>query len=575
MRRVLGLCLLVCLWGLTACGQTAVATPIPTPTLPPAVTTPTISANDSEPAAPSPTPTELPTATPTPLPPDISLSPGNIFVYPVPTVYEGDRLTIQIMPTVPEAIVPESVSVHVLLNGEEMAVGTLDSRNLAGRPFGLFQWVTTAAAGSHEIRVILDKDNRLLPAPRQGSHNEARITLNVAEAAALSRHEREATWVRAETTCCIIHTVSGTAAYRDLPQLVPRIETAVQIASDQLDELPLRKIDVYLADRVIGQGGYAGSAIVISYSDRPYNGVQLDQMLIHEATHIIDRQFAPRRIAFLAEGVAVWASGGHYKPEDIEERAAAMLSLGYYVPLEQLINNFYPVQHEIGYLQAASFVQYLINQKGWGRFRAFYSSVTADFAFTLAESVDLNLQQYYETTLEAAEADWLDHLQNREPSPEAIADLQTSLRYYDTMRYYQLNYDPTAHFLNAWLPFPGAVREQGNPADLNRRPQSETHIALETMFVAAAEALHNGDFNRANVLLDSIARTIDSGGAFLDPLAINYLSLVRTVSEFGYTPQTITIEANRATVTATPANGQTNLIELSLLLRGRRWVLTA
>jgi hypothetical protein len=314
--------------------------------------------------------------------------------------------------------------------------------------------------------------------------------------------------------------------------------------------------------------------MVISYSDRGYNGGQLDQMLIHEATHVIDRQFAPRRISFLAEGVAVWASGGHYKSENIAERAAALPALGYYVPLAQLINNFYPVQHEIGYLQAAGFVEYLINQRGWGRFRTFYSSVTAEHSFTLADAVDLNLQIYYDTTLEAAEADWLAHLQNQQPSDEAIADLQISLRYYDTMRYYQLHYDPTAHFLTAWLPFPSEVREQGNPADLNRRPQSETNIVLEIMFVAADAALQAGDFNRANVLLDSITRVIDNGGAFLDPLAFSYLDIVRTIHDLGYVPQQVAIEGSRAVATVTP-NGQTNLIQLNLLLRGRNWILTS
>jgi hypothetical protein len=150
---------------------------------------------------------------------------------PVPIVYDGDRLTIQIMPTVPDAIVPESVSVHVLFNGEEMAVGTLANRNLAGQPLSLFEWVTTAMAGSHEIRVILDRDNRLLPEPRQGSHNEASITLIVEEAAALSRHEARSHLGTGRKRLLHHHTVSGTAAYRDLPQLVPRIETAVQTAS--------------------------------------------------------------------------------------------------------------------------------------------------------------------------------------------------------------------------------------------------------------------------------------------------------------------------------------------------------
>jgi hypothetical protein len=506
--------------------------------------------------------------------PDVAVTPGDIFIYPAAAIYEGDRLTVQVAPTVPEAIVPESVSVHLLVNDEEVATGTLNNRNLAGEPIGLFQWATALPAGTHEIRVILDRDNRLVSEPRAGSHNEANLTFTVQPTTALSQREAEATWVRAESNCCVIHAVSGTAAYRDLPQLIPRIETAVQTAANRLDEMPLRKIDVYLADRIIGQGGYAGSAMVISYSDRLYNGGQLEQMLIHEAVHVIDRQFAPRRISFLAEGVAVWASGGHYKPENIEERAAALLALGYYVPLAQLIDNFYPVQHEIGYLQAAALVEYLINQRGWGRFRTFYSSVTANSAPTLSQAVDQNLQIYYDTTLEAVEADWLAHLQNRQPSDQAIADLQTTLHYYDTMRYYQLHYDPTAHFLIAWLPFPGEVREQGNPADLNRRPETETNVVLEIMLMAADEALQNGDFNRANVLLDSINRVIDNGGAFLDPLAISYLDVVRTVQELGYRPQQVVIDGNRATVMVSP-NSQTNLIELSLLLRGRRWIITS
>ncbi|MFO7537014.1 MAG: hypothetical protein R6X32_03010 [Chloroflexota bacterium] len=580
MRRFFLLFITLCLGSLAACTQTD--TPgTPLSTLPPptdmATSVATNVATTSGTAVPTLTATIPPptaTASATPLPPDVSLTSDDIFVYPVPTVYEGDRLTIQIIPTVPESIMPTAVSVHLLVNGEEAAVGTLNNRTLAGQPVGLFQWIITAEPGTYEIQVILDRDGQLISQPRTGSHNEASVTITVQDAAALSRREAEATWVQAESDCCIIHVASGTAAYRDLPRLIPRIETAVQTAADRLNEPPLRKIDVYLVDRVIGQGGYAGSAMVISYSDRGYNGGQLDQMLIHEATHVIDRQFAPRRISFLAEGVAVWASGGHYKSENIAERAAALPALGYYVPLAQLINNFYPVQHEIGYLQAAGFVEYLINQRGWGRFRTFYSSVTAEHSFTLADAVDLNLQIYYDTTLEAAEADWLAHLQNQQPSDEAIADLQISLRYYDTMRYYQLHYDPTAHFLTAWLPFPSEVREQGNPADLNRRPQSETNIVLEIMFVAADAALQAGDFNRANVLLDSITRVIDNGGAFLDPLAFSYLDIVRTIHDLGYVPQQVAIEGSRAVATVTP-NGQTNLIQLNLLLRGRNWILTS
>lgn len=570
MRRfLLFITSLFFLWGLVACTQTSVPpTAVSTQVLP----TSSATAVPSHTPIPTPTPV-LPTPTPTPIP-DVALTANNIFVYPAAAIYAGDRLTIQVMPTIPPSIRPESVTVHLLINGEETAVSTVNNRNIAGQPMALFQWTAIAQPGTHTIQVILDQDNQLLPQLRHSTHNQASRTITVQEATARSRQETDATWVRAESNCCIVYAASGTAAYRDLPQLLPRIETAVQTTIDRLDETPLRKIEVYFVDRIIGQGGYAGSAMVISYSDRPYNGGQLDQMLRHEATHVIDRQFAPRRIPFLAEGVAVWSSDGHYKPENIEERTAALVTLDYYIPLDQLINQFYPVQHEIGYLQAAGFVQYLVNQKGWGRFRTFYSNVTAADAPTLAEAVDLNLQIYYDTTLAALEADWLDHLQSIQPSSHTLADLQTTLHYYDTMRYYQMHYDPTAHFLNAWLPFPNEVREQGNPADLNRRPNSETHLVLETMFLTADEALQVGDFNRAAVLIDSINRAINNDGAFLDPLAINYLNIVRTLQNVGYIPQKITITGNRAAVLATPS-GQTTLIQLNLQLRGRNWFLTS
>jgi hypothetical protein len=48
--------------------------------------------------------------------------------------------------------------------------------------------------------------------------------------------------------------------------------------------------------------------MVVSYVDRRYAGGGLHELLVHEATHILDQQFAPQRISFLAEGLA---SGGN------------------------------------------------------------------------------------------------------------------------------------------------------------------------------------------------------------------------------------------------------------------------
>ena len=56
-----------------------------------------------------------------------------------------------------------------------------------------------------------------------------------------------------------------------------------------------------------------------------------------------------------------YASGGHYKSEDVDQAAAALITLDEFVPLKQLIDRFYPVQHEAGYLEAAGLVNYLRN----------------------------------------------------------------------------------------------------------------------------------------------------------------------------------------------------------------------
>ena len=182
--------------------------------------------------------------------------------------------------------------------------------------------------------------------------------------------------------------------------------------------------------------------------DRRYAGGGLYELLVHEATHIIDQQFAPQRISFMAEGLAVWVTGGHYKVEDLTQRSAALVALGDYVPLTTLINDFYPVQHEIGYLEAGGLVNYLVGRRDWNTFKSFYSDISAADAPTLAEAVDINLQRYYGATLAQIEADWLASLQSITPDPSAVEDLRTTIRYYDVARHYQELYDPTAHYLS-------------------------------------------------------------------------------------------------------------------------------
>lgn len=582
-RKIFGLLVLFVLLVIAGCGS---PTAVPQSTVPTEAVTSTDLPPDTAVSANSPTVQIPPTNTPTlPVVPtatavapqaDLSLEEDDVFLYPVPEIYAGDKVTFQVLAHVPPNVDPRSVTVHVLVDYQDVAEGSLSSPNLAGDAVGLFEWAwdTTDSVGNHLVHVILDRFDTVSVGDEDQENNQVMLNVAVRDPLELPPNQRNATWVTAETDCCNVYVVSGTAAYRDLPDLLVQVETAVDLAAARLEEELTRKIDVYLIDRVIGQGGYAGNAIVISYLDRQYASQGFEQVLVHEAVHIIDRQFAPDRITFLAEGLAVWGSGGHYKPESIHQRAAALVALGQYVPLAQLIDNFYPVQHEIGYLESAGFVGYLVDTYGWPRFKEFYADVSADDALTMSQAMDLNLQQYFGVTLAQAEANWLAYLASLPEDRNEMIDLQTTIRYFNVMRHYQRAYDPTAYFLTAWLPYPGSLKTEGNPADLTRHPQGEINVTLEVMLQAADVALRAGDYNKANVLLDSVSRVLDNDGVFIDPLAASYLNLVRSLTSQGYEVQQVLLNGDRAEVQVSEANTAV-LIQLTLTLFGQNWVLSS
>ena len=45
----------------------------------------------------------------------------------------------------------------------------------------------------------------------------------------------------------------------------------------------------------------------------------------------------------------------------------------------------------------------------------------------------------------------------------AVTNLRTTIRYYDVMRDYQQDYDPSAYYLYAWLPPPLEAEEKEAP----------------------------------------------------------------------------------------------------------------
>ncbi|MCO5196551.1 MAG: hypothetical protein M9941_02105 [Anaerolineae bacterium] len=502
--------------------------------------------------------------------PDLSLEDGRVYLYPTPRLVAGDQVTFQVYARIPETIRPQDVELQLLIDGELLIDGTLGWRNLADEAIGLYEWIwdTSGMPGQHEIQVVLDPRDVITYGDENPNNNAVELVVDVASAETVS-----AEWVVSRSDLAILHVVSGSAAERDLPYLADAVDNAIRIAGDRLNMFPPVDVEVYFADRTIGNGGYANTAMVISYPERNYAGGELEQLLVHETVHILDNEHEPdRSFRFLVEGLAVWATGGHYKLEDLDQRAAALyFETTHYVPLTELVENFYPTQHEIGYLEAGSFFKYLVDTYGWQRVRFFYGDLEPVDNSTIAQTMSASMQTHFGKTLQQLENDWLIHLRNQPRDPNALNDLLLTIQYYDTMRLYQQTYDPTAYFLTAWLPTPEVLTERDQTAELARHPTTEMNIWLETMLVAANTALQEGRYDDATALLQSVERVTRFGGVTGDPLATTYLELVRAAMALGYEVRAVAIDGTRATVEV--VNSAENTIDsLQLSLRGQEWI---
>ncbi|MEJ2753390.1 MAG: hypothetical protein P8169_12050, partial [Chloroflexota bacterium] len=198
--------------------------------------------------------------------------------------------------------------------------------------------------------------------------------------------------------------------------------------------------------------------------------------------------------------------------------------------------------------------------------REFYSNTSIADGATDADALNANVERYFDMSLSEMEAAWLEQLAAIPLEEDDIAELQTTIRYFETARTYQKEYDRTAYFRTAWLPDPVDVVESGNAADYQRQPDTETNFTVELMLRSADRAIHEKDFARANVILDSLERFLKKEGATVDPLVANYQNIVHTAVAFGYEPHEVTIEGYVAEVLATTATG-TRLFTLDMGLR--------
>jgi hypothetical protein len=169
--------------------------------------------------------------------------------------------------------------------------------------------------------------------------------------------------------------------------------------------------------------------------------------------------------------LAVYLSGGHFKPEPLVARAAALLTLGSYIPLTSVANDFYNQQHDISYLEAATLITYMVDMYGWEAFNTFYRDISVPArGQTDSDVIDAALQAHFKFSFATLETAYLAYLRKQPFSQEQRADLQVTVEFFDTVRRYQAAFDPSAYFLYAWLPDGSVMRQRAIVAERLAEP---------------------------------------------------------------------------------------------------------
>jgi hypothetical protein len=540
-------------------------------TLPPSATPP--------PPSPTPTPTRTPPPTLTPtatLPPPTGTPAGregfSLDFHPDGGLYAGDQVSLEVIAPPGSNLKGKSVLVEVNGPGETTLGPEQFGRfGIGGRYQATFWWAWDTRgleAGDYSLTFSIQPEGAVWTE-----------TVSLLPQEELPAPEPEGRWGTSETDCCLVYYITGTQAERDLELLEEMLDEQARKAAERLETEFEEPVQVFFVPRVLGHGGFASQEIAVSYLDRNYAGNDPALVLHHEMVHILDGRLGGElRPSFLVEGLAVYLSGGHFKPEALLPRAAALLDLGGYVPLSTLVKDFYPVQHETGYLEGAALIEYMVDTWGWEAFSNFYRDIhPLENQDDSLAALNAALEEHFGLNLEGLEEGFLAVLRAYPLTPELREDVRLTIEFYETVRRYQQLLDPSAYFLSAWLPPTEEMRERGIVADFVRHPETPANIAVETLLVGADAHLREANYeavsellSAANGVLERVADDqADPFGA--SPLAADTFAIVQALLAQGYEPHRIEVLGDAARVWASRAEGR--LFELDVNRSQDGWLL--
>lgn len=499
-------------------------------------------------------------------PTDLYAPPDAVQLLPQPAA-AGDVLSLKVTARNGSTRAAYNVQARVFLrrNGQDtrladVKLGTVGARGSASGA-AEWAWNTQGLSGPQTLIVQIDPDDRIQLGDENAANNVVQVRVDLAPPPA---EEQGVQWQTVETRCCSLHYMSGTAAARDLGTLRAEADAAADDVAQRLGVPLARRLDIYLVPRTIGHGGYASGYLVISTHDRHYPAGRLAEVLRHEITHAVQDTWAGGgSITMMAEGLAVWVTGGHFKPEPVRERAAALLRLNRYTPFAQLVNDFYQKQHELGYLEAAGFVQYIHDTYGMDSLRQMFGALRRQRNASDLTALNAALTQVLGKGVDALEGGYRAWLEATPRDAIQERDLALTADFFDTVRRYQQALDPTAYFLTPWLPNIQEAQRRGLVADYMRHPQGDVNLALETLLLSAADAQYAGDYDRMaerlRVVKDILAQRASLPDTpwpelFGQPLASAHLQLARLLTARGYEAQRIEVDGDTATIWASRAH---------------------
>ena len=424
-----------------------------------------------------------------------------VLTHPDGPLYAGDLISFEV---IPGAFHLPAATRGVRISQADRIVGesNFESFGMGGRNQATFYWdwdTHGLPAGKYVLTFAL------LPGL---AHWDETITL--LPAAQVPPPEPQARWKVLETSCCFIHYISGTDAEKDLSSLEAMLAAQAVDVESRLGAKFKGKIPFTFLPRTLGHGGFTSDGIYVSYLQQNYAGSTAQQVSHHEMVHWLDGQMGGMlRPAMLQEGLAVYMSSGHFKVEPILPRAAALLELGQYIPLRKLADSFYLSQHEIGYVEAAALVNYMVLTYGWDRYNTFYRNIEPVPAITESGAIERALQTQFGLNFSQLEENYLAFLRQQPVSEADRTDLRLTIAFYDTVRRYEAALDPSAYFLNAWLPDVAMMRQRNIVADFLRHPGGIINRQIEQLLVTGDVQLRQANYPAADFNIRIVNQWLD------------------------------------------------------------------